>query len=49
MSESKKPTIDEEILARLQQLEVIVMEQRKEIDLLKEQVKKKADKQTLYC
>ena len=35
MSESKKLTIDDEILARLQQLEVVVMEQRKEIDMLK--------------
>lgn len=31
---STKKTVDEEILARLQALEVLLMEQRKEIDAL---------------
>lgn len=33
-----KKTVDEEILARLQALEVLLMEQRKEIDALKQEI-----------
>ena len=35
---STKKTVDEEILARLQALEVLLMEQRKEIDALKQEI-----------
>ena len=35
---STKKTIDEQILERLQALEVLLMEQRKEIDALKEEI-----------
>lgn len=35
MSDAPKKTVDEEILSRLQALEVLLMEHRKEIDDLK--------------
>ena len=35
MSDTPKKTVDEEILTRFQALEVLLMEQRKEIDKLK--------------
>ena len=35
---STKKTVDEQILARLQALEVLLMELRKEIDALKEKI-----------
>ncbi len=38
MSDATKKTIDEEIISRLQALEVLLMEQRKEIDELKKKV-----------
>jgi DnaJ-class molecular chaperone len=38
MSDTPKKTIDEQILERLQALEVVVMEQRKEIDSLTKKI-----------
>ena len=38
MSDTPKKTVDEEILTRLQALEVLLMEQRKEIDALKQEI-----------
>lgn len=38
MSDATKKTIDEEIISRLQALEVLLMEQRKEIDSLKDEI-----------
>lgn len=41
---STKKTVDEQILERLQALEVLLMEHRKEIDALKESLKAKQNK-----
>lgn len=38
MSDTPKKTVDEEILTRLQALEVLLMEQRKEVDALKQEI-----------
>lgn len=48
MSDATKKTIDEQILERLQALEVLLMEQRKEIDTLKESLKAKQNKDIVY-
>lgn len=43
MSGTPKKTVDEEILSRLQVLEVLLMEQRKEIDCLRNTLQREFD------